>query len=152
MEVAVHNMQICDVFREIYYIDEKKERYVKMYNKITSIYDNKINKKEYQHTLPRNSIINSSNKSIPSVQVEIDYKKIIKTIRKEFNIIKIRRKPSYPNIKQINIRRRPRAYSVGNSIVNTNDALIPKTPNKEQISISQASSNASDHPRIGHRK
>lgn len=152
MEVAVHNMQICDVFREIYYIDEKKERYIKMYNMITSIYDNKICKKEYQHSLPRNSIINSSNKSIPSVQVEIDYKKIINTIRKEFNIIKIRRKPSYPNVKQISSKRKPRAYSVGNSIVKIEDTMIPKTPNKEQISISQASSNASDHPRIGHRK
>ena len=79
IEVWIKNSKPSDVFKEIYCIDDKKERYNKIYKLISSIYDNKISKKSSSKSI----------KHVTTVNKNIDYKKLLTNIKNHFEKIMI---------------------------------------------------------------
>ena len=67
--ISIEYMQ-SDAFKEIYCIDDKKERYNKIYKLISSVYDNKISKKSSSKSI----------KHVTTMNQNIDYKKLLSNI------------------------------------------------------------------------
>lgn len=147
MEFFVKNFHVFDVFKEIYYIDEKKERYIKINKVITSIYENKIGKKEVPKSNLKNSILSTNSEKI-SEKAKNFSKELITNFKKDKIVLK-KRAHSFYFLPEPPFFFRKRAYSSGNKI---EKRIKVKSSSKDQINLSQASSNASDHSKGGTQK
>ena len=147
MEFFVKNFHVFDVFKEIYYIDEKKERYIKINKVITSIYENKIGKKEVPKSNLKNSILSTNSEKI-SEKAKNFSKELITNFKKDKIVLK-KRGHSFYFLPEPPFFFRKRAYSSGNKI---EKSIKVKSSSKDQINLSQASSNASDHSKGGTQK
>ena len=147
MEFFVKNFHVFDVFKEIYYIDEKKERYIKINKVITSIYENKIGKKEVPKSNLKNSILSTNSEKI-SEKAKNFSKELITNFKKDKIVLK-KRAHSFYFLPEPPFFFRKRAYSSGNKI---EKSIKVKSSSKDQINLSQASSNASDHSKGGTQK
>lgn len=140
MEFLMKNFPVFDVFKDIYYIDEKKERYIKINKVINSIYENKIGKKEIPKSNLKNSILSENSEKI-SEKTKKFTKELINNFQKEKIVLK-KRANSFYFLPEPPIILRKRAYSSGNK---TGKDKKVKSSYKDQNNISQASSNASEH-------
>ena len=147
MEFFVKNFHVFDVFKEIYYIDEKKERYIKINKVITSIYENKIGKKEVPKSNLKNSILSTNSEKI-SEKAKNFSKELITNFKKDKIVLK-KRAHSFYFLPEPPFFFRKRAYSSGNKI---EKSIKVKSSSKDQINLSQVSSNASDHSKGGTQK
>ena len=134
IEVWIKNSKPSDAFKEIYCIDDKKERYNKIYKLISSVYDNKISKKSSSKSI----------KHVTTMNQNIDYKKLLSNIKSNFDTIMIfKRKMSLnTNAKEENVKNKKRAYSFEKNI-NKKMRIVPilNRPSYKENTFFQIKSN-----------